>query len=93
MTVILKAVAPSREAYEALNDKMGTPSNPPAGLIVHTATEVPGGVEIIDVWESEKDALAFENDLLMPAMKELMGDAMPPEGGRTIAEPFSVIRG
>ena len=92
MTVILKAMAPSREAYEALNEKMGTPSNPPAGLIVHTASEVPGGVEIVDVWESEKDALAFENDRLMPALKELMGDAIP-DGGRTIVEPFSVIRG
>ena len=90
MTVVLKGMAPSREAYEALNAKMGTVENPPTGLIVHTATEVGGGIEIIDVWESQAHVDAFDNDRLIPAMKELMGPDLPP-GGPTVTEPFSVI--
>lgn len=91
MTVVLRGMAPSREAYDALNVKMDTFNNPPPGLIVHTASEVGGGIEIIDVWESRQHADAFENDRLMPAVKELMGDS-PPGDGPTITEPFSVLR-
>ncbi len=65
--------------YQAVNEEAGFATDPPAGLIVHTAGEVDGGLQIIDVWESQEAAERFGNERLMPAIKAVAGD-QPPMG-------------
>jgi hypothetical protein len=48
-------------------DKDGTPH----GLIVHTATEMEGGVRIVDVWESAQDYEEFTHKQLIPALEKV----------------------
>ena len=66
----------------------GLGDEPPAGLIVHLAVELPeGGLHYIDVWESEEDAARFTEERLHPViepmLREVFGDTLPPEPPRT----------
>jgi hypothetical protein len=91
MAVVLIANVPSRELYESVSAAAHVNDDPPPGVIVHTATEMPDGtVKIIDVWESQADFEAFERDRLMPAFQSLGGPAEPPP--REVYEPFDVMR-
>jgi len=45
-------MAPSREAYEAVDNEVGRTA--PPGCIVQTASEVNGSVRVVDVWESQQ---------------------------------------
>lgn len=65
------------DMYRAVQEKVGTEADPPAGLIIHTAGEVDGGLQIIDVWESEEAAQRFGNERLMPAIRAVAGDQAP----------------
>jgi hypothetical protein len=65
------------EVYDAVNVKAGVEGNPPEGLLMHSAGEVDGQFQIIDVWESEEHAQRFGDERLGPAIGEVMG-AMPP---------------
>lgn len=59
----------TRDMIEAVTKEMDVEGNPPAGMIVHTASELPGGgIRIVDVWESEEAHKAFESDRLGPAL-------------------------
>lgn len=70
----------SVEDYDAVNEKLDTRSNPPAGLIVHTGSVVDSGMRVIDVWESEQHFQDFRDQRLGPAVGEVMGaDGPPPE--------------
>jgi len=86
MAVVLIASAPSREAYEAVNDAVGRTA--PPGCIVHTASEVDGKVRVVEVWESQQQIDEFFQSRLGPAFEKL-GVAMdPPE----LIEAFSIER-
>ncbi|MFJ8012858.1 hypothetical protein [Streptomyces sp. NPDC096339] len=63
----------TRELYQALHDRvLPDPGNPPAGLLVHTASpDERGGWMVVDVWESEADYRRFVEDRIMPAAREL----------------------
>ena len=64
-------------AYDAVNEKMGIDSNPPPGLIVHTAGHTENGSwRIFDVWESKEAYDRFNEERLGPALREVMGDQM-----------------
>jgi hypothetical protein len=64
-------------AYDAVNEKMGIDSNPPPGLIVHTAGHAENGSwRIFDVWESKEAYDRFNEERLGPALREVMGDQM-----------------
>jgi hypothetical protein len=89
--VVTVGVAPSRAMYEEVDKALGGLA--PAGLIVHTATEVADGIRIIDVWESRAAADAFGEQVLGPVIQRLMGDAVADGPAPEILEPFSVIRG
>jgi hypothetical protein len=65
------------EMYRAVNQEAGLEGDPPAGLIIHTAGEVDGGLQIIDVWESEEAAERFGNERLIPAIRAIAGDRAP----------------
>lgn len=90
MPVVLTTFAPNRETYEAINDKIGVLSDLPSGLIIHTATQTPDGVKIVDVWESKEAADTFHRDRLGPAIEAVSGGMVG--GEPDIAEPFNVIR-
>jgi len=44
------------EMYDAVNARMGMPEKTPEGLIMHSAGDVDGTWQIVDVWESEEHA-------------------------------------
>jgi hypothetical protein len=59
----------SREMIEAVTNEMDVASNPPAGMLIHTASELPGGgVRIVDVWDSRESHATFARDRLGPAL-------------------------
>ena len=81
-------------AYDAVNQKMDIESNPPPGLIVHTAGRAEnGGWRIFDVWESQEALDKFNEERLGPALQEVIGDqaqVTPPV--REIYELHNVMR-
>ncbi len=86
----------SREMVEALAKEMDVHANPPAGLIVHVATEVPEGVHIVDVWESQADFDRFRTEMLDPSAERLMaamGEIPQPMPAFKVSEVFEVVRG
>jgi hypothetical protein len=87
MAVVLIAWAPSREAYEAVDDEVGTTA--PPGCIVHTASEVDGKVRVVDVWESRQHIDEFFQSKLGPAVAKLGVEMDPPE----MTETFWMERG
>jgi hypothetical protein len=68
--------------YDAVQGKLGTKENPPAGLILHSAGELEGQFQVFDIWESREQYDQFVEERLRPAMKEAMGEEvynqMPP---------------
>ena len=76
--------------YRRITDELGP--EVPDGLIVHFATERPGGLRYYTVWESQEAADCFVEERLHPALHKLLhevfGDDIPPEPERV---PLSVI--
>jgi hypothetical protein len=82
------------DMYRAVQEKVGVDADPPAGLILHTAGEIDGELQIVDVWESQDAADRFGNERLMPAIKAVAGDRAPtgPPQGVTIYELQSIVK-
>jgi heme-degrading monooxygenase HmoA len=55
----------SRDQYDQVNGEI---TEDPPGLILHTAAETGGGIQIVDVWESEDAFRRFERETLGPAL-------------------------
>jgi hypothetical protein len=92
---VIRIVRPpmvTAETYEAVNEKAGVNENPPEGLIVHTAGDVDGQWQIVDVWESEADADRFGAERLGPAIEAVMGAAPPGPPPTTVYELHNVLR-
>ena len=63
--------------YDAITERiMASSRTPPPGLIVHSAGfDEDGGVfRLLDVWESREQGQAFIDDVVMPAVREVIGD-------------------
>ena len=91
MTVVLISRAPSRELYERVAAETHVDAKRPAGLVVHTASDlVDGSVRIIGIRESQEDVDAFERDRLGPAFVAVGAPTGPPQ--REVVEPSHVIR-
>jgi hypothetical protein len=91
MPIVMISHAPSRELYETVAAQAHIDAERPAGLIVHTATEMPDGrVRIVDVWESQERVDEFERTRLAPAFAAVGAEGGPPQ--REVTEPFHVIR-
>jgi len=76
----------STDLYDAVNAKMDVDSNPPEGLICHTAGFDNGVFRIVDVWESKDAYDRFSKERLGPAIQGVMqeqGQAPPAGGGPT----------
>ena len=66
--------------YDRVSQILDIESDPPPGLILHSASPSDGRLMIVDVWESQEAMDRFEEDRLMPALREAMGGDAPPEG-------------
>jgi hypothetical protein len=83
----------SREDAEEVSKRMNARENPPAGLIAHVLTDIPGGIRATDIWESEADFQTFAEERLMPIAKVLAeerGISMDGLGQPTFAEAYDV---
>ncbi|HKO29009.1 MAG TPA: hypothetical protein VJU80_16245 [Solirubrobacteraceae bacterium] len=69
------------DTYDKLADAVRAQGEAPDGLIVHTASKRDDGTMlIVDVWESQEAFDRFSEERLMPAVREVAGDA-PQDGG------------
>jgi hypothetical protein len=97
VTVLVTMDLPvSRADVEAVATELDVNDNPPAGLIVHIATEHDGGVHITDVWESVEHHAAFVADKLGPGVAKVAAARGIPMDGPpqfTITEAFDLVRG
>jgi hypothetical protein len=92
---IIRIIRPpmvTAEVYEAVNAKAGVDENPPDGLLIHTAGEVDGQWQIVDVWESEEHAQRFDEGRLAPAIEAVVGSVAAGPPPRTVYELHRVIR-
>jgi hypothetical protein len=81
----------TREIYDAVNAKLGA-DNPAEGLLMHSAGEVNGTWQIVDVWESEEHYRRFDSERLTPAIQEVAGQAPPGAAPSvTVYEAYNVI--
>ncbi|MDP3712736.1 MAG: hypothetical protein Q8R60_09650 [Mycobacteriales bacterium] len=97
MSIVLTQDMPgaTKEMIEAVNAELHIDVDRPRGLVLHTATETPEGIRVVDVCDCEADFYAFEHDRLQPALAvvaERFGmdlDTMPPPR-QQIAETFDL---
>ncbi len=61
----------TQEQYDAVHRVMDIDSDPPAGLIFHSAGPIDGGWGVIDFWESRADFDRFAEGRLQSALAEL----------------------
>jgi quinol monooxygenase YgiN len=86
----------SPEFITELTEELDAKANPPAGMVVHTALQIDGGVRVIDVWESREAIDRFFQDRLMPAAQAVANREgielqQPPEP--QIVEVFDIVYG
>jgi hypothetical protein len=98
VTVLLEQHLPvPRAMIEATSAQMDVRGNPPAGLLIHIATEEADGVRIIDVWNSQADYEAFAESRLRPAITSVaaeQGMELPEDGPTpTFTEAFDLVLG
>ena len=81
--VLLDVPGGTQEQYEQINEKAfgdpKGPSEPPDGLIIHTAGATKSGWRIFDVWESREAFDRFNNEIIMPAVEGMDLPQIPPE--------------
>jgi hypothetical protein len=67
--------------YDGVSERLGADTDPPEGMVAHTAGFTGTGLfRIADVWESEADWERFRDGRLAEALKPMMesGDGTPP---------------
>jgi hypothetical protein len=83
----------SREDAEEASNRLNANENPPAGLIAHVLTDIPGGIRAVDIWESEADFQKFAEERLMPfakAFTQERGISLEGLGQPTFVEAYDV---
>jgi heme-degrading monooxygenase HmoA len=68
----------STTGYDTVKENMNI-TEPPEGLIVHTAGFDGDVFRIVDVWETEAHFTKFRDERLMPAVEKMMAER--PSGG------------
>lgn len=85
---VIRIVRPpmlTKEIYDAVNAEAGVDSEPPEGLLIHTAGEVDGVFQVVDVWESPQAAERFDSERLGPAIAKVVGvEASAPPAGAPV---------
>lgn len=59
------------DQYDAVMAKLGLDANPPAGAVLHVASETNHGIEVFDVWQTEQAFSSFLDQRLLPVVSEL----------------------
>ena len=60
------------DQYDAVMARLGLDANPPAGGVLHMATDVTDeGVEVCDIWQTEQAFNGFLEQRLLPVVSEL----------------------
>ena len=68
-----KSAAPGTSNYDAIGAKLDVQSNPPEGLVAHTAGRDSSGVwRIFSIWQSREQAQRFNEERVMPIVQEMM---------------------
>jgi hypothetical protein len=88
---IIRPEGTTREMYDAVNAKIDIGAEPPAGLILHSAGEVDGHWQVVDVWESQEDAERFDNERLRPAIAAVAGEGDPGGPPMIVYEAHNVV--
>jgi hypothetical protein len=91
---ILRIVQPpmvAKETYDAVNAHMGIHAAPPGGLVMHSAGEVDGTWQIVDVWKSEEHARRFDAERLRPAVAAVAGATPPGPQPTTVYELHNLL--
>jgi hypothetical protein len=79
MSVVVSVVAPfNAEMYEAVTARAMPGDQLPDGCEVHIAGPVEQGWRVITVWESREAFDRFREAKLLPAIRELAGEEVPP---------------
>jgi hypothetical protein len=80
------------ETYEQVNGELQASGAVPApGLLMHCAGEVDGKWQIVDVWESERQAREFYDGPLTKAVESVIG-MTPPEAPGSAYELHTLIK-
>jgi hypothetical protein len=74
---VIQEFPATREQYDAVQSKLDTKSNPPEGLILHSAAEIADGMRVIDFWETGAAWENFREHRLGPAVVEVAGEGAP----------------
>ncbi len=63
--------------YDAVNDRL-TNEEAPDGLILHYAgfDEDAGVFRVVNIWETQSQGQTYLDDKVMPAVREVLGEAM-----------------
>jgi hypothetical protein len=59
------------EMYDAIEARVDIEHQHPLGLIMHGAIEAGGTVEVAQIWESDRHAQQFIEEVLTPALQEI----------------------
>jgi hypothetical protein len=79
MAVVVSAVAPGLTAdmYEAVSGRAMSGDQLPEGCQLHIAGPIEQGWRVITVWDSREAFARFREERLLPAVREVAGDAGP----------------
>jgi hypothetical protein len=83
----------SRDDAEEVSKRLNVSADPPAGLIAHVVTDIPGGVYATEIWESEADFQKFAEERLMPiaaAVAEERGISMEKFSDPTLVDAYDL---
>ena len=75
MAVVVVGMAPNEETYDDVSSRLMESEQLPEGCLVHIASPTSGGFRVITVWNSEDQYRQFREEKLLPAFKEVGGEA------------------
>ena len=71
VTLFMRVPELSLGRYDKLMVSLGLDANPPAGMVLHVATEAVGAVNVVEVWQTPQAAEGFVETRLKPALDAL----------------------
>ena len=68
VTLVMRVPELDLERYDGMMVSLGLDANPPAGMVLHVATEAVGAVNVVEVWQTQQAAEGFVETRLKPAL-------------------------
>lgn len=69
MALFMRVPELSLERYDQMMVALGLDANPPAGLLLHVATEGVGAVNVVEIWQTPQAAEGYVEGRLKPALE------------------------